>query len=70
MADFCKQCAIDMFGEDTGNLRGLITKAQFEMEGEDAVAASGICEGCGANYFDHEGARVRPSDDLTKWVHY
>ena len=43
MADFCKQCSIDIFGEDFGELANL-TKPETWKEGKAAVV---ICEGCG-----------------------
>ena len=30
MADFCKDCSIEMFGRDTGDLKGLITEDDFK----------------------------------------
>ena len=46
MADFCKQCSIEIFGEDLGDMRGLC--------GEGFVVSS-LCEHCGAIYVDHDG---------------
>lgn len=46
MADFCKACAIDNFGDDTGDLKGLCNPGFFVQV---------ICEGCGYIYVDHEG---------------
>ncbi len=65
MADFCKGCAVEYFGKDTGDLSGLITKEQFENED---LAATVICEGCGAGYVDHEGNRVKPGE--SRWEKY
>lgn len=67
MADFCKSCSFDMFGKDTKDLAGLITQSQFEKEG---LAATVCCEGCGANYVDHNGERVKPSDNFEEWLRY
>lgn len=67
MADFCKGCSVDMFGSDTKDLAGLITQRQFEVE---KLAAPVICEGCDAQYVDHSGERVKPSDNFEEWVHY
>ncbi|HBB6313417.1 hypothetical protein pinkbiff_71 [Escherichia phage pinkbiff] len=66
MADFCKKCAIEHFGVDTGDLKGLFTKEEFEAGSAMPV----ICEGCGAGYVDHEGNRVKPSEDMQRWEHY
>lgn len=54
MADFCKQCSIEIFGEDFGDLRGLSTPGDTE-QGLYAVV---ICEGCGGTQVDHEGKCV------------
>lgn len=40
MADFCKDCAIEMFGRDTGDLKGLITEDDFKA----GYAMPVICE--------------------------
>jgi len=51
MADFCKECSIDHFGKDYGELAGLVTKEQWEL----GNAACVICEGCGFIQVDPEG---------------
>lgn len=54
MADFCRQCAIDTFGFDSGDLRGL-------SKGEVLNVSQGfatICEGCGYTSVDHMGQCV------------
>ena len=51
MADFCRQCSVQLFGEDFGDLAG-ITKAEQEAEGLYALA---LCEGCGPIQVDHAG---------------
>lgn len=51
MADFCKQCSIDMFGEDFGDLAGLSSKEETER----GLFALVLCEGCGPAQVDHEG---------------
>jgi hypothetical protein len=51
MADFCKQCSIDNFGEDYGDLEGITTAENTA----DKLYASVLCEGCGAIQVDHEG---------------
>lgn len=66
MADFCTKCSVEMFGQDTGDLKGLFTKAEFEAGSAMPV----ICEGCGALWVDHEGNRVKPSEDNECWEHY
>lgn len=49
MADFCKQCSIEIFGEDTGDLLGLC------QEGE---TVADLCEGCGPTRVDPTGACI------------
>lgn len=51
MADFCKECSITVLGRDYGDLAGISTP-------DDTAAqkfATGICEGCAASLFDHQG---------------
>lgn len=51
MADFCKACSIQLFGEDWRELAG-ITNPERWANGE---AAGVICEGCGPIQVDPEG---------------
>ncbi|AIW04010.1 hypothetical protein EM69_004005 [Salmonella enterica subsp. enterica serovar Typhimurium] len=60
MADFCKECSIDMWGKDTGDLSGLITEAEVK-EGYGAVV---ICEGCGIIRVDNNGKRLEEPDPI------
>lgn len=46
MADFCKQCSIDTFTEDFGDMQGLCK--------EDEMVHV-LCEGCGPCIVDSEG---------------
>ena len=50
MADFCKQCSHELFGEDFEDLWGLCE------ESEDHTPA--LCEGCGPTDVDNEGKCV------------
>lgn len=59
MADFCKQCSIDMWGKDTQDLAELITKEEVD-KGYGAVV---ICEGCGIIRVDHEGSKLEEPED-------
>lgn len=43
MAEFCKQCSIALFGDDTKDLADLIS--EDDCEGGHGIAV--ICEGCG-----------------------
>ncbi len=56
MADFCKQCSIDLFGEDTKDLAGLTKQEHWD----EAKAVCVICEGCGYIQVDPEGNCVSP----------
>ena len=49
MADFCKQCSIEIFGEDYNDLAGLCEKGSIISE---------LCEGCGPCYVDYTGTCV------------
>lgn len=59
MADYCKQCSIELFDEDFRELAGLVTKEQFESP--DKLVAFVICEGCGFITVNHEGECVDPN---------
>jgi hypothetical protein len=56
MADFCKQCSIELFGRDRGDLRPCsdpdCTLCSTENRSEYVV----ICEGCGFTRVDGSGA--------------
>jgi len=51
MADFCKACSEEHFGEDTGDLAGLIPKTLVAR----GMGSLVLCEGCGPIMVDHEG---------------
>lgn len=51
MADFCKQCSIQLFGQDYKELAGLIS----EEEVKKGMGAVVICEGCGFVLVNHLG---------------
>lgn len=57
MADFCRQCSVMGFGEDFGDLKGLITA---EDTAKGFVSGVVICEGCGPIQVDHDGVCVSP----------
>jgi len=54
MADFCRQCSIDLFGDDYRDLADLSWPSDTRM-GNYAPA---LCEGCGVTIVDHEGKCV------------
>jgi uncharacterized membrane protein YgcG len=49
MADFCRQCSIETFGEDYGDLAGLVSRGS---------AGRVICEGCGITFVNYLGECV------------
>jgi hypothetical protein len=63
MADFCKQCSLEMFENDLKELAGLRTQ---EMKDKDEYPLV-LCEGCGPILVDEEGACV--SDDCLMGGH-
>jgi hypothetical protein len=54
MADFCKQCSIELFGEDFKDLAGLVTEKEAELN----IVAAGLCEGCGPTFVNRNGECV------------
>lgn len=46
MAEFCKDCSIDNFGQDFEDLAGLCQPGQYAIV---------LCEGCGSIMVDNEG---------------
>ena len=63
VADFCKKCSIDMFGEDFRELAGISTKEDTD----NGLFASAICEGCGFIQVNHDGECV--TDDCIENGH-
>jgi hypothetical protein len=51
MANFCRQCSIDTFGEDFEDLKGFTT----ESDSKNGFFVDVLCEGCGATRVDHLG---------------
>jgi len=51
MADFCKACSIEIFGEDFGDLKGLISKREYDK----GMSRAAICEDCGYILVDPDG---------------
>lgn len=54
MADYCKQCSIDIFGEDFRELAGLTTAA--DEASDPPLYALVICEGCGTTQVTRDGS--------------
>lgn len=53
MADFCKQCSLEMFGEDFRELAHLMDESKYDTE--NGWGAGVLCEGCGPTVVDYEG---------------
>ena len=56
MADFCKQCSINIFGEDSGDLKGIGGEDSVPLKPGYGYAV--ICEGCGPTLVDEEGTCI------------
>lgn len=56
MADFCKQCSMELFGEDNRDLAGL--NNDIELKKDEGFVV--ICEGCGYTLVNHEGECIDP----------
>lgn len=54
MADFCKLCSIDNFGEDFGEMAGISSEADTRA----GRFAGVLCEDCGLIQVDREGQCV------------
>jgi hypothetical protein len=64
VADFCKQCLLEEFGEDTGDLAGLIS----EEDSNKGFRARALCEGCGLVYVDHTGLKWTSKGVEGEWT--
>jgi hypothetical protein len=54
MADFCKQCSLEIFGKDYKDMAGLSTE-EHTKKGKFAIV---LCEDCGATQVDHDGVCI------------
>ena len=54
MADFCKDCCIEMFGQDTRDLADLCGEREMVLT---------LCETCGWVWVDKDGKKVEEYDD-------
>lgn len=54
MADFCKECSIEIFREDFKDLANISTPEDTEK----GLYAHALCEGCGFILVDHTGTKV------------
>lgn len=57
MADFCRQCSLEMGGEDFGDLKGLTKQRDWDV----GKAVLVLCEGCDWIQVDPNGNCI--SDD-------
>lgn len=55
MADFCKQCSIELFGRDSGDLAGLSKVKLTQQEIQDGWGWQALCEHCGPTIVDDMG---------------
>lgn len=58
MADFCKQCSIEHFGKDYGDLKRTGARRLTEGERRAGMAWRVLCEGCGPTFVNDEGECV------------
>lgn len=56
MAEFCKQCSIDHFGEDFGDFKGIGGTDAKPLE--EGYGYSVLCEGCGPILVNKEGEKL------------
>lgn len=56
MAEFCKQCSIEIFGADYGDFVGI----SIEEATKAGLYPIVLCEHCGPCQVDHEGTCVSP----------
>jgi predicted nucleic-acid-binding Zn-ribbon protein len=55
VADFCKQCSIEIFGEDHGDLKGIGEYRDKLPDIDNSLGWFAICEGCGYTIVDDDG---------------
>lgn len=51
MASFCKQCSLDLFGEDFSDFANITAQEDYKNN----LACVVLCEGCGPIQVDPEG---------------
>lgn len=55
MAEFCKECAHEMWGDEIpSDFKNMITDEQLQ----DGYVCEVLCEGCGWIYVNEEGKRL------------
>jgi len=63
MGDYCKQCSIELFNKDYGDMACISTSVETDAKLYPIV----VCEGCGKIQVDHLGNCV--SNDCLKKGH-
>ena len=63
MADFCLQCANEMFGTEDEPVKSDFHNALTEEEYNDGFVLPVLCEGCGIIEVDHLGRRIDDSEN-------
>ena len=58
MAEFCKQCSLDNFGEDFGDFADMRDVKLTQEEKDEGMGWSVLCEGCGPTIVDDEGVCI------------
>ena len=60
MAEFCKECAYEMWGDEIpSDFKGLLSEEEFE----DGYLLPVLCEGCGYIWVDPKGEKVEEKED-------
>lgn len=59
MADFCKQCSLEIFQDDFRELAGL----GYGTPLKPGMGWTALCEGCGPTLVDDDGACISPHCD-------
>lgn len=62
MADFCRDCTIELFGEDLADKNDMMNPDL----GEDFMQ-HGLCEHCGPGCFDNLGRRLSYNEKNNRW---
>ncbi len=55
MADFCKECSLEIFGEDLGDLADLIEPVIVDL----GFGYLALCERCGWILVDDRGKKIK-----------
>lgn len=58
MADFCRTCTIELFGEEFADKNDMVMPSM-----PDDHVIIGLCEHCGPGWFDNKGNRIDSKDE-------